>query len=410
MRNLILMHLESLNYVNYRTNRELFPNLLKWEENSLSFSHYFSTATSTLMVLADLVYGGMLQYEVCDSLDAVPEKYCYKASLFDWLKNMGYITKVLYFPSGGDCESAEKRHVVGFRSEMVSLQEYERYVSEIESTIDSENPFALMLCNTVSNIALNYYVPNGKFESGLDRWKQGYKFMDACVGEITDLLESKSLMNNTTVIFYGDHGDDYYGHGNHRGLTHAIEPYASLIHTPFWIYDSRLRDRGNCNDLLSTVDIRFIAERLLEISKNTFTWNALEISKRTFAIARNAYAAQPVRKDSFNKGYCITDGKFLLLVSSNGLEFYDIEMDVQCQNNLLKFFLYENGLLRINEKLNGQLSYHYKFLMNMSTVRQIRQKFYFLKKKLYDSVTELYQYADCQEHIDELNFEWIHNE
>ena len=68
MRNLLLIHLESLNDTNYQTNKELFPTLRKWEQKSLSFSRYFSTATSTLMVLSDLAYGGMLHNEPCDGL------------------------------------------------------------------------------------------------------------------------------------------------------------------------------------------------------------------------------------------------------------------------------------------------------------------------------------------------------
>lgn len=409
MRNLILMHLESLNYVNYRTNRELFPVLAEWERKSLSFSHYFSTATSTLMVLSDLVYGGMFQYEVCDSLNAVPKKYVCKTSLFDDLKDRGYITKVLYFPGGQDFERADNRHVVGFQNRMVGPHDYKRYMSEIGSAVDSEGPFALLLCNTVSNIALNRHVPGRVSESGLNRWKEGYRFMDAYIGQVISLLETKNLTDNTTIIFYGDHGDDYFGHGSHGGLTHAIEPYASLIHTPFWIYDSRLKNEELNDDLLSTTDIRGIAEKLLEMPETVFSWDEVGVPKRRFAIARNAYAAQPVRKDSFNKGYCITDGRFLFLVNCNGMEFYDIEMDVQCQNNLLKFFAYENGLLRVKGGQDSPLGYHYKCLMDISSIRQIRQNFYFYRKKLYDKTMELFEYAECRERIRELNFNQIND-
>ena len=59
MRNIVLIHLESLNYMHYQMNKELFPTLQKWEERSLSFSKYFSTATSTMMVLSDLAFGGI---------------------------------------------------------------------------------------------------------------------------------------------------------------------------------------------------------------------------------------------------------------------------------------------------------------------------------------------------------------
>ncbi len=407
MRNLILVHLESLNYMNYHVNACLFPNLSELEKKSVSFPYYYSTATSTLMVLADLMYGGMLQYEVCDSLDAVPEKYCYKESLFDSLKDKGYRTKALYYPGGSDCINAEKRHVAGFQCELTALLKYEEYIAEIEQILGSQQPFALMLCNTVSNIALNYQVSSTRADSGLDRWKYGYIFMDDCVGTIMKLLEANNLLDNTTIIFYGDHGDEYYMHGNHQGLTHAIEPYNSLIHTPFWIYDNRWAKSEKINDLLCTTDIRMIVEKLLEMPELYFTWEDLEISERSYVIARNAYACQPVRKESFNKGYSLTDGRFLLLVNDSGLAFYDTEMDIYCQNNLLKFFIYDQGILFLNKDLNSSLKYHYKFLINIGAIRQIRQLFYYYKNKLYEEVTKLFQYAGCEEKIKELGFEKI---
>ena len=67
-RNLLIIHLESLNLINYRVNRELFPNLHKWEQQSLSFSKYYSTATSTYMVMSDMAYGDMDHHESCGGI------------------------------------------------------------------------------------------------------------------------------------------------------------------------------------------------------------------------------------------------------------------------------------------------------------------------------------------------------
>lgn len=408
MRNLVLIHLESLNITNYRMNQDMFPNLSYWEKKSLFFPKYFSTATSTLMIIGDLLYGGMLQYEVCDSMDCIPKQYCYKKSMFDELAEKGYETNVLYYPGGADCESAKKRHVTGFQNVLKSFQRYEDYILEAEKTMDTGKPFALMLCNVISNIALNHQIPDGKLKSGFDRWKEGYRFMDACVGEIIQLLESKDLIENTTLIFYGDHGDDYYTHGMHGGLAHAIEPYSGLIHTPFWIYDSRLAVDEECRTLVSTIDIRNIAERLLRMPEEGFVWSELKLPVRKYVTARNVYAAQPVRSGSFNKGYSLTDGKFFLLVSNRGMEMYDVEMDILCQNNLLRFFVYERGILHLKKELDSSLSHHYKYLFDMASVRQIRQSFYFYRKRLCDEVIELFRYAGCEDRMNELDFEKIY--
>lgn len=408
MRNLVFIHLESLNFVNYRVNKSLFPNLSFWENKSLSFSNYYSTATSTLMVVGDLMYGGMFQYEICEDMNVIPKKYYYEKSLFDILKEQGYETKALYYPDAGDGKSAQKRKLVGFQSDLDITLDYEEYISEINRILKKEKPFALMLCNTISNVSLNHYIQNLYFESGLDRWKKGYEFIDSCIGEIIKLLCEEGLMKNTTIIFYGDHGDDYFTHGNHEGLTHAIEPYANLIHTPFWIYDNRLVENGECKDLICTIDIKNIVEMLLKMPDIRFSWHDLHIPLQKYVFARNAYAAQPERSGSFNKGYCVVDGKFLLMASNNGLELYDIEMDVECHDNLLNYFIYKDKLLHLNQELNSTMRFHYRYIFNMNTIRQIRQVFYYYRERLYEEVQKLYSIAECKNEIKELCFEKIH--
>lgn len=408
MRNLVIMHLESLNYSNYRINKELFPNLSLWEKRSLSFSNYYSTATSTMMVLGDLTYGGMQQYETCAYLNYTPEVYCYKESLLDRLGKKGYVTEFLCYPDDEDFEGADKRHVAGFQSRMKSFGKYEDYFHEVEQTMDGDKPFVMLLVDLISNVATNYRIPGGRLKGGLDRRKLGYQCMDNRVGKILDLLETKNLKDCTTIIFYGDHGDDYFAHGNHNGLTHAIEPYASLVHTPFWIFDNRLVGSKNCESLISTINISSIIEKLLNMPEKDFLWEQLNIPQTEYVLTRNAYAAQPARNESFNKGYSLIDGRFLFMASNMGMEMYDIIMDNQCQNNLLNFYVYEQGILQLNKKLNESLAHHYRYIMDMGAIRQIRQRFYFYRERLYDYVSKLFCDAGCIDKLEDINFGQIH--
>ena len=410
MRNLLLIHLESLNHINYHINKDMFPALAEWEKKSLTFPNYFSTATSTWMVIEDLMYGGPLQYEGCNGFGCEPEKYCYTNSLLDQLKGLGYTTKALAF---GEDESEEfkainKRNIVGFENKIELFQSYEGYLNAMGGLFGSGSPFALMALNFVSNVAANFRLSNGRFESGLDRWRPGYEYINNSVFDIIALLQKNHLLEKTTIVFYGDHGDDFFSHGYHGGLTHAIEPYANLIHTPLWIYDNRLLGEGQCDALISTTDIRDIAEALAMAPENQILPCGLNIPLRKFALSRNAYAAQPARTDSFGKGYSLTDGEFLILVSSRGLELYQIKMDPQCQNNLLNYFDYKQNNLYIRQRLNDSLGYHYKTIFNMSSIRQIRQTFYFLRSELYQQVLELYQHCGLQESVKELCFDNIH--
>lgn len=407
MRNLILIHLESLNEMNYRLNRHIFPRLTGWEKRSLCFRNYFSTATSTWMVIADMMYGGMLQYEGNGSLGDVPQKYHYGESLLDSLKGRGYVTRTLVYENGGgDFEKGNERHLVGFQNKMELVRGYQYYMGEIARTVNKGGPFALLLCNFFSNVAFNRSLPCFKSKSGLDRVEAGYGFIDTWAGQIMELLEREGVLENTTVIFYGDHGDDYYEHGRHSGLTHAVEPYANLIRTPLWIYDGRISGQETYDGLVNTTDIRAMAESLLRMPEGCGKWRSA-MPGRKYSLARNSYAGQPVRSGSFNKGYSLTDGRFLFLVSNHGMEMYDIRIDMQCQNNLLDFFVLRDGILYRDEE-SPRLAYHFTGLMDMGSLRQIRQNFYYFRKRTYLEAGELFCHAGCGEDMGQLNFGEIH--
>ncbi len=86
--------------------------------------------------------------------------------------------------------------------------------------IERHRPFVLWLCNFISHIDFNIYIDSK--EGGIGRWAEGYKYFDKEVRYIFELLKDKNLLSSTSIIFYGDHGDDIYSHGYHEGLTHAI--------------------------------------------------------------------------------------------------------------------------------------------------------------------------------------------
>jgi hypothetical protein len=74
-----------------------------------------------------------------------------------------------------------------------------------------------------------------------------------------------------------------------------MEPYAALIHTPFWIYDSRFMPE-TIETLIDTTDIWRIAEQLLGLPEQKLDVKVLTMPTRKFSLARNVYAAQKNRK------------------------------------------------------------------------------------------------------------------
>lgn len=405
MKNLLLIHLESLNYINYRLNRHLFPALYKLEEQGMFFERFYSTATSTWMVITDLLYGGLNQHEQCKSIEDELQEYPYNASLLDDLKAQGYHTGVYEHPVDDELISANRRHVVGFQNEIVLKTAYQDFLQALDEGM-IQTPFALMACNYISNLSFNKYTDYSRYEWDTDSWEVGYRSLNSCVSDIMDLLDKRDLRDSTMVVLYGDHGDDYWTHGLHQGLSHAIEPNELQIHVPLIILDPSIKEAKVSSRLLETTDLRNI---IYDVVVNKAVLETT-IPEKSLVVSRNEYAAQPMRKESFNKAYSITDGHYLLMVSNAGLEMYDVHMDSSCHNNFLRFFILEGEILLENEAVSGQFGYHLKGYLKSRNRRILRQKFYMLWKELYCQVLDLYKAGNLSEEQmeSELGFYKIH--
>lgn len=383
-KNVILIHLESVNNLIYRMNPQLFPNIMRLEREGLSFRKYFSTATSTWMVISDLLYGGQDQYEGCHELEEKPEIFCYQAGLFDDLCDRGYRVGVFIYPFF-ELPQLREHRLFGRNMEQKDYDSYNEFHHAYRTVMTGQNQYAILINNSLSNISCHSYAAPGFKRTGMKRWEDGYRSLDDTVGNVFQILKETGQEDNTIVVLYGDHGDDFWGHGYHAGLTHAIEPTAPLIHTPLIIWEKGRYCGKTTDKLICTTDIREMIERMLQ---GRFPETYLEHS---FVYARNAFAAQPVREGAFNKSYSITDGKTLLLVSSQGLEMYDIEMDSACNFNMLHMFEMEEDRIVFREEDAAGLRYHFADFMDENQKRYIRQKFYYLRPHLYQYVVQRYQ-------------------
>lgn len=389
MKNLLIIHLESLNRNNFLLNRNMFPFISEIEAHSVSFQRYFSTATSTLMTIGDLLYGGMDQYETAETLDDVPENYVYKSSLMDDLKSLGYHTGIYVYPDGNNRESAEEKHLAGFQNQMLLKRDYQEYLDAFSEGM-KKPPFALMSCDYISNSSFNKYALEGDEYDGFKKWDAGYRAMDEHVQDLFELLEKNGVSDSTVVLFYGDHGDDYWTHAFRCGMTHAIEPNALLTHTPFFVHDPQMCGKGitDYDTLLSAVDVRKLVMDTLDPQKNWL--HELKRTGRKYVFSRSAYAAQPIGNTRYFKGYAVCDGTYLLLVSPEGMAMYHILMDSDCHNNLLSHFYIEDG--RLVDDLSDPEYYPEAIwgFWREPTRRKVRQTFYFLKEILYKETLRTY--------------------
>ncbi|MCR4746122.1 MAG: sulfatase-like hydrolase/transferase [Lachnospiraceae bacterium] len=412
MRNLVLIHFESLSELTYRMDYKFFPIMKKWEQKSLLFSNYFSTATSTFMVMSDLAFGDMMQFEQSDKYCMEPDKKNNSESVFDRLQEEGYCVRVIEYSAICDAYLGNDNHFIGDHTRVEHFGEYGNFLDAADETMSGKRPFVLWVYDVQNNIDVNYEIccanKDGK-NDGLhyEERLEGYRHLNRMTDDIMTLLESKDLIANTSVIFYGDHGDDLFIHGWHSGYSHAIEPYLTLIKTPLWIFDSRIIPHRN-DALIDTTDIKRIILNILKSpQEKNLSESDLGILHKNYSFSRNMYAAQMVRKDSFNKGYSITNGEYLLLLSNLGLSMYYICLDSISGHNLLDYFEYEDGELTFNESVYASKRGHFGKLFGSYEIDRIRITFYELKEVLTERIRKAYKFAEREEFLSDLDFEHI---
>lgn len=345
-KNVIVLHLESVAYQTFNAFPEAFPNINKLTPTSRVFRSYYSSATSTQMVLAYLFHGN--DFEL-DSHTNLEEPAANNPSLFSTLNAAGYDTSFL-------CASAfsTKKMLPNFADtipEVWTTNDFSELFSQIEKRTDSQ-PFAIFCWNLITH--MEHANALAGFATGIDDLVGGAcAVADHTVGNILNILERKNLLDDTVVLIYGDHGDDYWTHGFKTGLLHAVEPYTHVLHAPLIIHDTSLQP-GYDRRIASTVDLMPTVLELVGLTQN-FSFapsgrSLIGAESRSIAFSQNFTANQP---DNLNlgvrKSFVAISRSHALLVNSAGLELFNHRLDPTNHCNLLHFFdLDEEGSLQFN--------------------------------------------------------------
>ena len=230
--------------------------------------------------------------------------------------------------------------------------------------------------------------------SYVDYIEAGYRSLDKYCSDVISLLKKYGRLENTVIVVYGDHGDDFWTHGMHAGLTHATEPIEQLIHTPMFIWDGNHYDNVVRQEIVQTIDLFDVVKRIVE---DEISAENVEIRNREYAFARSEYAAQPVREESFNKGYSVTDGKYILIVTGSGLEMYNTVLDPMCVMNYLEFFIFNDDVLILDSEKVKPFYYHFAIFFSSRQQRIIRDEFYKLHSALIKEMQDIYKSGGCEE-------------
>jgi arylsulfatase A-like enzyme len=115
----------------------------------------------------------------------------------------------------------------------------------------------------------SYPKPAWPQHSDIDRYDDGVKYADDCLGRLIESLEQEGLSTNTLVIVTSDHGESL---GQHFLMTHGRALYWELIHVPLIIwFPGRIPAGTVMRQPVSNVAIPATIMELLGGSPGTFS-------------------------------------------------------------------------------------------------------------------------------------------
>lgn len=200
------------------------------------------------------------------------------------------------------------------------------------------------------------------------------------------MLRRSGRDDDTTVLVYGDHGDELYTHGFNNGLLHAGAPHTPLVHAPLVIRDARLPP-GRDDRLASTVDLAATCLDLLDLeAPHRFPHSGRSLlgpEPRAVAFSQNLTAAQSRASERGpRRFFAASDRAHTLLVGPRGLSLHNIRLDPTNHCNLLHFFdLTPQGGLALIRPPYGAHG-HFETVRHMWEQGDIAETFAFLHAAL----------------------------
>jgi hypothetical protein len=411
-KNLIILHLESISQSSFWQFAAELPVLWALSGNSANFRRFYTASTSSVMTMCDMMHGDSAEL---DHNPVFPKgKNCLagrSSNLFHVLNECGYITKGIQY--GSFCLGDAPNNFWGIWPDSCGqftwCDKIEAFHSESRQFMFEAKtrgqPFALYHWNMATHIRNDSECGGGEL-GFIERYRRNFHLLDASVKQLMQDLVELELIENTLIVAYGDHGDDYWRHGLAMGRTHVIEPYSSLCWTPLFIFNNGY-DKGIFDSLASSVDIKATVLHMLfpdlPTGDRTSPFAGLDLLSqgREVAFSQSIFALQLEHSDpakAISKSYAVTDGDLRLMVSSGGnkpeeggMELFFEQWDFGNTRNLLDFFeLDKNGNIMAFNPLDAV---HPHFTMSFtppritsmvqsySTLRQVLANFIDSKEK-----------------------------
>jgi len=385
-KNLVVLHMESLSVPALQRGAR-FPEFTRMAAEGVRLTRFMSSASSSLMAVSDFMSGnGGEMDHIVNFDDPANRQRGLTPNLFDVLRRAGYRVSGNGYPVISRDDPGDWRLWGDAERPFAWHETYDAFAAALDRELtrgEDDAPFAMYIWDLRSH--LSYSTPD-KPESmpGFKRVAAGHACIDATVGVVRQLLLDRGLADDTLVVSFGDHGDQFWSRGSYFGFVHGFEPYTELIWTPAFLWGAGLAPREH-DALVSLVDLAPTLLDLLGIPAERGEApnpgvNVLR-ERRPLAFSQNLFTNQMPNK-ALPKSFSVTsDDGWHLVMSEEGLELFNYELDPTNHANLLVYFaMDERGALRFEP---GEATHsHRRFTLNDAQVEEILERFQCLRAAL----------------------------
>lgn len=385
MRNLLILHLESIAIQRLAEFAHAFPNVRRILAESLVFDRFFASATSTTMVMSYLFHGNDFEFDPSTEFETM-QAQGNNPHLFSLLQSRGYRAHILCLNGFRHLRPVRVRSWPQDLPAPFDTGDFPALFARFDELTDgaAEAPFAIYIWDLISHI--EHSLALAPHAHGLtDQLVRACRVADDAIGQMRAILERKKLLDDTTIVLFGDHGDDW-SHGFKGGLIHGAEPYTNVIRAPLAIRDPRL-PIGTVDRLASTIDLAPTCLELLGIETPLpFEGSGRSLLRDTqeFVHSQNYTANQPDdRAAGVAQAHAAIDETYALLASSRGLELYAWRLDPDNHCNLLHLMERDaHGRWRLSFRPGAGNHFRAALQENPRAVEHILQRFEKLRHAL----------------------------
>lgn len=160
-------------------------------------------------------------------------------------------------------------------------------------------------------------------------------YVDECLGEMLEVLESEGAASSTYVCFTSDHGEEFWEHGQYG---HGQALYEELVHVPLVLCGPGIQP-GHVTRAVSAIDLMPTLADLLEVEPPE-QWHGLPLTGLlhggTYAESSGCFMQSTNRYAWPETHHAVVHGSHKLIrkLPDGAHELYDLSSDPQEQTNI----------------------------------------------------------------------------